>query len=313
MDLAIVIPVYNESKAIKHNFSLIHDQLREDGIECQYMIVDDGSSDSTWLEVCQLKKEYTNVSGIRFARNFGKEMAICAGLDHIEAQRYLIMDSDLQHPPSCIKDMLAIMDEKKVNIVNGVKQKRGRETLAYKLIAGSFYKLLKSIAGLNLNNSSDFKLIDRNVVDTLRKFGESNLFFRGLVDWVGFEKIDYYFTVDERTEGTSSFSTIRLCKLALNAIVSHTSKPLYLTISGGIFFLFFAVILGIQTLANYFMGHAISGFSTVILLLLFIGSMIMFSLGIIGVYISRIYDEVKDRPRYIISNRLRTELDEDRG
>ncbi len=302
MDLSIIIPVYNESKAIAHNFSVIHETLFKDKISCQYFIVDDGSTDDTWQELNKLKIKYHNVSAIRFARNFGKEVAICAGLDHIRSERYLIMDSDLQHPPSCVKEMLLLMNKTKANIIDGVKQKRSKETLAYKLLAGSFYKVLKAATGLNMNHSSDFKLFDNKVADAIRRFSERNLFFRGLVDWIGFKTIPYQFNVQDRLEGTTRFSTMKLIKLALNAIVAHTSKPLYLTIVGGVFFLIFAIILGIQTLVNFFVGNAISGFSTVILLLLIIGSMIMLSLGIIGVYISRIYDEVKQRPRYIIAD-----------
>ncbi|QUI21344.1 glycosyltransferase family 2 protein [Vallitalea pronyensis] len=301
MNLAIVIPVYNESDAIYNNFTMIYNSLDKAGIPCHYMLVDDGSTDQTWLEISRLKEQYPHVSAIRFARNFGKEMAICAGLDHIEGDRYLIMDSDLQHPPTCVRDMMRLMDKTGANIVDGIKQKRGKESRLYRSIAKRFYGLLKTATGLNMDNSSDFKLIDERVVDAIRQFRESNLFFRGVVDWVGFQRTAYYFDVEDRQEGETSFSTFNLMKLACNAILSHTSKPLYLTIVGGGIFLIFALILGVQTLVNYFMGNAISGFSTVIVLLLMIGSMIMLSLGIIGIYISRIYDEVKQRPRYIIS------------
>ena len=302
--LAVIIPVYNESEAIQKNFAMIHQTLLADHISCHYMIVDDGSTDQTWLEICEIVKKYDHISAIRFARNFGKEMALCAGIDHIQAQRYLIMDSDLQHPPQCIKDMILLMDKTQVNIVHGVKKTRGKEKRIYKWMAKIFYKILQRMTGLTLDNSSDFKLIDAQVADSIRQFKENNVFFRGIIDWVGFESTTYDFEVKERVSGSSSFSTFKLIKLALNSIISYTSKPLYLTIVGGILFLFMSIILGIQTLVNYFSGHALNGFSTVILLLLFTGSMIMLSLGIIGIYISRIYDEIKQRPRYIISKKI---------
>ncbi|WP_134701377.1 glycosyltransferase family 2 protein [Ammoniphilus sp. YIM 78166] len=302
--LAIIIPVFNESKAIHHNFSVIHERVRMDGLHCKFLFVDDGSTDDTWNEITKLINDYEQVSAIRFARNFGKEIAISAGLDHIEADRYLVMDSDLQHPPQCIKEMMAMMDQSGVLIVNGMKKERGTETFLYRFLAQGFYKVLKRTTGLNLNNSSDFKLLDHKVVQTLRTFRESNLFFRGLVDWVGFSKTDYFFSVEDRTEGSSRFSFAKLMGLALNAIVSHTSKPLYLTLFGGIAFFIVAFVLGIQTLINYFLGQAVSGFSTVIILILLSGSIINISLGIIGVYISRIYDEVKQRPKYIVSEKI---------
>lgn len=303
IDLAVIIPVYNEAKTILDNFEVINRILQQDGVKCAYLFVDDGSKDDTWCKLQDIQQQYKNVLILRFSRNFGKEIAICAGLDHIDAQRYLIMDSDLQHPPRYVKDMLNVMFKESADIVEGVKISRGKETLKYKLISKSFYKFLKSTTGIELDNSSDFKLINRSVVDALRNFNEKSLFFRGLVDWVGFKKVAFPFEVDSRGDGTTRFSTKSLVQLALTAIIAHTSKPLFLIIVSGVVFFVLSIILGIQTLFNFFSGYAVSGFSTVILLLLFTGSMIMLSLGIIGIYLSRIYDEVKGRPRYIIANK----------
>ncbi len=299
--LALIIPVFNEEVAIRPNIMEILRVLEGDQILCQIMLIDDGSKDDTWAELQKLSTEYPQISAIQFARNFGKEMALCAGLDHIDADYYLLMDSDLQHPPRYIREMLSIMASEDVNIVEGVKASRGRESFIHRAFAKSFYKILKSFTKLDLDNSSDFKLLDREVVDTIRAFNERNVFFRGLVSWVGFKKVQMPFEVDDRTLGTTHFSPIRLVLTALNAILAYTSKPLYLTVFSGLIFLFFALILGVQTLYNYFVGSAIDGFSTVILLLLVTGSMMMLSLGFIGIYISRIYDEIKGRPRYVIA------------
>ncbi len=304
MKLALIIPIYNEEHALEKHIRKIHDVLTADNISAEYMLIDDGSQDNTWSAIESLSRDIKTLHAIRLSRNFGKELAICAGLDAIDADRYLVMDSDLQHPPRCIKEMLCCMDESDADIVEGVKLSRGKESFSRKFFAKTFYKILKTTTGLNIDNSSDFKLMNRRVVDYLRTFHERNVFFRGIADFVGFKRIQYEFTVDEREDGTSRFSTLRLIKLALNAIISYTSKPLYLTVILGVLFFIFALVLGVQTLINFFMGHAVSGFSTVILLSLIIGSLILFSLGIIGVYISKIYDEVKARPRYIISKKL---------
>jgi polyisoprenyl-phosphate glycosyltransferase len=301
--LAIIIPVFNEGKYVRKNYLEIRRVLEQDGVQCRFLFVDDGSADDTWQELVQLTQAYEDTAAIRFARNFGKEIALSAGINSIDADLYLTMDSDLQHPPRYIKQMLETMKEKGVNIVEGVKLNRGKESASYKFVAKSFYRLLRSITGLELDNSSDFKVMDREVVDALRSFHERNLFFRGIVGWVGFKTHQLAFEVEERAEGESRFPIGKLMILALNAILSHTSKPLYLTIFSGLLFLSFAILLGIQTLYNYFSGHAVSGFSTVIILVLITGSMIMLSLGIIGVYISRIYEEIKGRPRYIISEK----------
>jgi dolichol-phosphate mannosyltransferase len=302
-ELAIIIPVFNEGKALRSNFEEIIRILDQDKIECSFMFVDDGSTDHTWDVLQAIVTEYPQVEAIRFARNFGKEIALVAGLDQVEAKLYLIMDSDLQHPPEQIKTMLDLQRMENANIVEGIKISRGKESLFYRLAAKSFYSFLKVITHLDMKKSSDFKLLDSQVVESIRRFDERNLFFRGIINWVGFKTVQHPFHVEERVNGTSHFSTAKLAMLAINATVSYTSKPLYITIISGLLFLFFAVILGIQTLANYLVGNALDGFSTVILVLLITGSMIMISLGIIGIYISRIYDEIKARPRYIIKDK----------
>jgi dolichol-phosphate mannosyltransferase len=303
--LALIIPVYNEGHAITSNFEEINRILLADEIHAHFLLIDDGSSDDTWAELKALSETYATVEAIGFARNFGKELALCAALDHIEADYYVIMDSDLQHPPRYIKTMLELMEKEQVNIVEGVKSNRGKESFFHRLFAVSFYKILKAITKLDLDNSSDFKLMDRRVVEAIRQFNERNVFFRGLVTWVGFKKIQMPFEVEERKLGTTHFSPAKLVLTALNAILAYTSKPLYITVFSGLIFLLFALILGVQTLVNYFTGIANDGFSTVILLLLITGSMMMLSLGMIGIYISRIYDEIKGRPRYVISERTK--------
>lgn len=304
MDIVIIIPVFNEENALFENFNIIDRSLKKDDLLVNYMLIDDGSSDMTWEVIKKIKSAFPNVDGIRLSRNFGKEAAIIAGIQNTSADYYVVMDSDLQHPPQHIKPMLNTLIGRDANIIEGVKANRGKESLAYKITAKAFYKLLYRLTKMDLDGSSDFKIFDNQVADTIRMFNERNIFFRGIVDYVGFYKIEYPFVVENRIVGESSFSTLKLFKLALNAIISHTSRPLYLTIISGGIFLVLAIVLGIQTLFNYFRGNAVSGFSTVILLILIVGSMLMLSIGIIGVYIARIYDEVKARPQFIVSEDL---------
>lgn len=303
-EIALIIPVYHEEKSIMNHIQVIHQTVSSFSTNFCITLIDDGSKDGTWSCLQKLSQSYDNVHILRLSRNFGKELAICAGLDAVDADKYVVMDSDLQHPPRYIKDMIALMEEKQVDIVEGVKHSRGNESLRQKLLAKGFYWMLKSITGLELDNSSDFKVLNFSVVSSLREFHEKNIFFRGIVDWVGYKKEEFPFDVDDRDDGSSRFSTFRLIRLAMTAVISHTSKPLFLTLIFGIVFLVLAVLLGIQTLFNYFSHSAVSGFTTVIILLLITGAMIMLSLGIIGVYIGRIYDEVKGRPQYLISEKV---------
>ena len=301
-DLMIVIPVYNEEGPLARNLAEIDRVLAEDGIVPRYMLVDDGSSDGTWDVISKLAERNGRIGSVRFSRNFGKEAAICAGLDHADAELCLVMDSDLQHPPRCVAEMLELMERENADIVEGIKTERGSESAGYRFFANSFYKLLRAVSGLDLMNSSDFKLMTRRVVESMRGFNEGKVFFRGLVEWSGYKKAQYPFGVDDRLNGTSRFSKLRLVKMAVDSMLSYTSKPLYITAVIGLIFLLFALVMSVQTLYNYFAGHAVSGISTVILIQLITGAAVMISLGIIGIYISRIYSESKRRPRYIVSD-----------
>ena len=295
--ISVVIPVYNEEKGIVHNVNEIIKYLPED---YEVVLVDDGSKDSSWQEIAELFNENPRVVGVRFSRNFGKEAAVMAGISTAKGDAVIVMDSDLQHPPEYIPGMIEKWQEG-YKIVETVKKSRGKESFLYKISTGLFYKTLKKMSGLDMANSSDYKLLDRTVVDKIKEFKEGQLFFRGLVDWVGYERYVLKIDVREREIGKSKFKFKSLFKLALNAITSFSSSLLYITaFLGGLFFIS-AFILGIQTIYNKVVGISASGFTTVILLQLIIGSLVMFCLAIIGIYIGKIYEEVKRRPQYIIS------------
>ncbi|MDP4109643.1 MAG: glycosyltransferase family 2 protein [Bacillota bacterium] len=292
-ELAVIIPVFNEGKVIRRNLGEILNELAESGIKFNFMIVDDGSSDNTWDELKAAAEGLKNINLLRFSRNFGKEAAILAGIEHITAERYLIMDSDLQHPPRCVRAMLTLMESGHENIIDGIKITRGKESGIHRLYAKTFYRLYKAATGINLDNSSDFKLFDRHVAEALCGMREAYPFFRGLAGWAGFTRAPYYFTVDERLEGGSRFTPIKLMRLAFGALLSFSAKPLYLIFYAGVLMLVLAAALLIGT-----RGMALE------ISVLFTDSAILISLGVIGFYLARIYEEVKKRPRYIVSERI---------
>lgn len=302
--ISIIIPVYNEEKQIEETVSIILQILSGNGIECEFILVDDGSADGTWETISRLARNYSCVSAIKLSRNFGKEAAICAGLERARGDACLIIDSDLQHPPSLIPEMVKLWRTEGYDVVEGVKASRGKESFVTRIGASLFYKLLKLLSGYDLENTSDFKLLDRRVVEAWKRLGERNTFFRGMSTWVGFKRVSVPFEVSERKTGKSGWSFFKLLKLAIDAITSYSSLPLQAVTLIGVLFLLGSVVLGIQTLYKKFAGQALSGFTTVILLQLIIGSCLMISLGIIGTYLARIYDEVKSRPRYIVSEEI---------
>jgi len=302
--ISVLIPVYNEGAEINKNIHIIHDLLVNNHIDHEFVLIDDGSDDDTWSHIRKTASEIRDVRAVRFSRNFGKEAAICAGIDMVKGDACIIMDSDLQHPPAYIPEMVRLWRDEGYKIIEGVKASRGDEPLTNKLGAKLFYRIMKRLSGLELQDASDFKLLDATVVDVCRSLGERNTFFRGIASWVGFKRTSIPFEVAQRSHGGSKWSLLKLISLSITAITSFTSAPLQLVTFMGIVFLIGSVILGIQTLYKYFSGIAVSGFTTVILLLLIIGSTLMISLGIIGTYIAKIFDEVKGRPRYIIADTI---------
>ena len=303
MALAVIIPVYNEEKGIERHIAEIDRILTADGIAHTFMLVDDGSRDSSWACLRRLCQTMDNVRAIRFARNFGKEVAICAGLDAIDEDLYLVMDSDLQHPPRCIKGMLALMEKTGADIVDGVKESRGTETVKTKFLAKSFYKVLELFTGLSLDNSSDFKLMKRKVVDAIRVMPERNRFFRSLVDYVGFERVSYGFATDDRDDGTSRFSTKKLMILAFNAILSNTNKPLYLPLVLAAVSGLGAFVVLVLMIVRAALGLSVTGMLGLAFLLLVCTALILLALGVTAAYLARMYDEVKGRPLYLVSER----------
>ena len=301
--LSIVIPAYNEEKMILKTTEVVSGIMEREKIPFELVFVNDGSKDQTWEMIEKAAEKNSHVTGIRFSRNFGKESAIFAGLANAEGDCIAVMDCDLQHPPETLVEMYRLW-EQGYEVIEGVKRSRGKESILHRASAGMFYKIMSKAVQIYMSRASDFKLMDRKAVEALLSMPERNAFFRALSSWVGYRTTSVQFDVQERTEGESKWSTWSLIKYAVRNIVGFSSAPLQMITVAGVLTLLLAVVLGIQSLVKYFCGHALEGFTTVILLLLIIGSLIMLSLGVIGIYIAKIYEEVKGRPRYFIARKI---------
>jgi glycosyltransferase involved in cell wall biosynthesis len=299
-ELSVVIPVYNESVHIANSLATIESYVREVTESYEMIVVDDGSADDTWPRLTELAKIIPNLYVIKLSRNFGKEYALCAGLENATGRAVIIMDADMQHPPSLIPQMVQTWREEKVGIVECIKRERGQESTRNRLGASLFYGLMKTLTGYNLRGASDFKLIDQQVVQAWTQMPEKSTFFRGMTAWLGFKRVQLEFDVSPRAGGDSKWCFVGLTRLALNVVVSFTSLPLRFVSIAGIVLFLVSIIIGAQTLYHKLIGTAVTGFTTVILLQLIIGSVMMISIGIIGEYIAAIYNEVKGRPRYVI-------------
>jgi len=303
--LSIVLPAYREGDHLAESLGTIRREVQAIGVPFELIVVDDGSPDGTWAFLQKLAVEMPELRAVSLARNFGKESAIRAGLEFARGEAVVLMDCDLQHPPKLIREMFRLWREKGFQVVNAVKEHRGKEGVFQRVCAESFYGLFMRLSGVDLTGASDFKLLDRVVVDVVCGLPERNMFFRGIVPWVGFRQTEVSFRVSERRSGESKWSLSRRAGLAVHALVSFSALPLQFVTALGIFFLLFSIGLAGQTLYVKLSGGAVEGFTTVILLLAFTGSILMLSLGIIGQYLAQIYQELKGRPRYLVKGQIR--------
>ena len=302
--LSVVIPVHNEADQITQNLGSIYAEAAKAGVSMEVVVVDDGSTDNTWPALATLGREMPQLRALRLSRNFGKEAAICAGLAYSRGQACIVIDSDLQHPPEVMPEMVRLWKAEGWDIVEGVKKTRGAEPFINRLGARFFYRTLSGLSGYDLYGSSDFKLLDRKVIDAWLDMRERNTFFRGMISWLGFRRKQITFSVPKRRLTQSRWSFFGLFRLAVIGLTAFSSLPLQVvTFLGGIFLLC-AIAFSVYALVMYFTGLALAGFTTVIILELTIGGLLMISLGIIGTYIAQIYQEVKYRPRYVVSEKL---------
>ena len=299
--LSVVLPAYNEEESVPLAADVIGDLLTKAGIDHELIFVNDGSRDHTWRAIQEAAARRPQVRGIRFSRNFGKEAAIFAGLAQARGDCCVVLDCDLQHPPEKILEMYRLWQQG-WQIVEGVKISRGKESPLHTLAAKTFYRFLSGATRIDMSHASDFKLLDRRAVDVLVAMREKNAFFRALSSWIGFDTAQVEFEVQPRAAGESKWSLRSLTRYAVTNLAAFSTAPLQIVTILGVLVFLCSLVLGCWSLWQKINGQALEGFTTVILLLLLIGSALMVCLGILGYYIAKIYEEIKDRPRYIVAD-----------
>lgn len=298
--ISCVVPAYNEAGNLDALLRALSAELDALRLAWEIVIVDDGSRDATFERVQEIARRNPHVKGLRLSRNFGKEAALLAGLRAARGDAVVTIDADLQHPPALIAQMVEHW-QRGAKVVDAVKRRRDTDGVVARLRARVFNGLITRLGGINLENASDFKLLDRVVVDTIaRGLPERQRFYRGLSEWVGFTRASILFDVEERLDGQGKWTLLKLLDLATTALVSFTSAPLRIVTILGFVTLVFGLAVAVDALYSWTRDVAVSGFATTIMTLLIIGSFIMISLGIIGEYIAKIYDEIKARPAYLI-------------
>ena len=299
--LSVILPAYNEEESVPLAADVIGTLLTGAEIDHELIFVNDGSRDHTWRAIQEAAARRPQVRGIRFSRNFGKEAAIFAGLAQAKGDCCVVLDCDLQHPPEKILEMYRLWQQG-WQIVEGVKVSRGKESPLHTFAAKTFYRFLSGATQIDMSRASDFKLLDRRAVDVLVAMREKNAFFRALSSWIGFDTTQVEFEVQPRAAGVSKWSLRSLTRYAVTNLASFSTAPLQIVTLLGILVFLCSLVLGGWSLWQKINGQALEGFTTVILLLLLIGSALMVCLGILGYYIAKIYEEIKDRPRYIVAD-----------
>ena len=299
--LSVLMPAYNEAAGLALAVREVEKHLAPLGHEVRFVLVDDGSRDRTWQVIEEIAAAHPNVAGLGFSRNFGKEAALLAGLDACDGDCVIIMDSDLQHPPDVLPKMIAAWKDGGFQIVHGVKQQRQGESRFRRFCSHLVFGAARAMSGLELQGSSDFKLLDRQVVLSYRELRERLLFFRGLVDWLGYRTTRISFDVAERATGKSQWGMWGLVKYAFNAILSFSTRPLKIVSMLAACFFVLSSAVGVKTFYDWAVDESKEGFPTVILLIVGFGNVALVAISVISWYVGKIFDEVKMRPRYIVS------------
>jgi glycosyltransferase involved in cell wall biosynthesis len=303
--ISIITPMYNEEQNVAPFFNVLSKAIKKLPYKFEVLFVDDGSTDASLEEAKKLSHPLHDVRVITLARNFGKEVATTAGINHAEGQAAIIIDSDMQHPVEKIPEFIEKW-EAGSDVIIGVRASQGHGNKLKGLGSKLFYKIMSKISDTEIiPHSTDYRLIDRQVVDAFNQFTERERITRGLIDWLGFRRDTVAFEPNEREFGEPSYSFMKLVKLATSSFTAHSLMPLRLAGYLGIIFMFFFGGLGILTyiemyLINDPLGLAISGTAMLALLLLFAIGIILSSLGLIALYIANIHAEVTNRPLYVV-------------
>jgi len=308
MLLSVIIPCFNEETVLRSTYSEISAALRPaDSLDYELIFVDDGSKDGTQAILKSLAASDKRVKVISFSRNFGHQPAVSAGLRYCQGDLAAIIDADLQDPPQILPDMIKAMLAADANSVYGVRKKREGETFFKLATARIFYRLLNSLAESHLPaNTGDFRIIDRKIINSFNGLSENNKYIRGLMSWIGFKQIPFYYERQPRFAGVTKYTFKRMLRFASIAIFYFSKKPLKLATMLGFAAVLGGLMLALWIVYNKFRNpqYLVAGWPSVILMIIFFGGVQLITIGILGQYIGSLFDEIKRRPEFIINERI---------
>ncbi len=307
MLVSVIIPCYNEELVIQESYKRLTSVMG--GLEHTYelIFINDGSRDKTYEILHQLSQEDEKVKVLNFSRNFGHQCAVTAGINHCNGDAAVIIDSDLQDPPEVIVEMLKIMEEQQANVVYGVRKKRKGENWFKLVTAKYFYRFLNNLSDVKFPvDTGDFRLIDRKIIDIFNRMEEKNKYIRGIISWMGYKQLPCYYDRDERFAGETKYPLKKMLKFAMIGVFYFSKKPLKIATFTGFISVLIGVLYGIVALITklIYPYSLVTGWTTLIILIIFFGGVQLITIGVLGQYIGNLFDEAKDRPEYIVDEKI---------
>lgn len=307
MLLSVIIPCFNEELVVEETYKRLTEIARKSGMDYELLFINDGSRDETFSILASLSNQDSAVKIINFSRNFGHQCAVTAGINNCNGDLAIIIDADLQDPPEVILDMLEIQKQENANVVYGVRKKREGENWFKLITAKCFYRTLNKMSEVQFPvDTGDFRLIDRKIIEEFNRLHEKNKYIRGLISWIGYKQVPCYYERKERFAGETKYPLKKMIKFATTGLLSFSKKPLKLSIWLGtisvISSLIYALIILILKLITP--TSLAAGWTSIVLIVIFFGGVQLLTVGILGEYIGSLFDESKNRPEYIIKEKI---------
>lgn len=308
--LSIIVPCYNEEEVITESYKRLNQVSQKLDFDTDIIFINDGSIDRTEQILSEIAKTDKNVKVISFSRNFGHQNAVTAGLNHCTSDLAVIIDADLQDPPELIPQMIETLKKNQAQVVYCVRKIRKGENLFKRFSAKIFYRFLNFLSEIKLPvDTGDFRLVDKNIIREFNRMREKGKYIRGLIAWMGFKQVPFYYEREARFAGETKYSLSKMIKLATTSMLYFSKKPLKIAIYLGIFTTLLAILLGLWSIFGKIFGftNADPGWTSLFVTIVFFGGIQLLTIGILGTYIGTLFDEVKDRPEYVVKNLLNFE------
>ena len=300
-NLAVIVPCYNEELVIAESYRRTREVLEQLSVSTEIIYINDGSEDRTHAMLDEIAASDPHVKVIHFSRNFGPQAAVTAGINHCDADFAIILDADMQDPPELIPEILSLREREQANVVYCVRKSREGESFFKRLTAKAFYRMLNYMSEVSFPlDTGDFRLIDRKVMDQFNRFHERGKYIRGLISWVGFKQVPFYYEREARIAGESKYPFSKMLSFAVDGITSFSVRPLRYIVLLGLLFILISIVAIIYGFLSYLEGDTMPGWTSLLVSIWFIGGMVTTAIGIIGEYVGKIYKEVKRRPRYFV-------------